>query len=42
MESDNLRHAYFTLWKAEDAVYELTETVIDWTDTGCTTAELRD
>lgn len=42
MESDNLRHAYFTLWKAEDAVYELTETVIDWTETGCTTAELRD
>lgn len=42
MERDNLRRAYFTLWKAEDEAYQIGEKVIDWTEMDFTTQELRD
>ena len=42
MENYNLRRAYFTLWKAEDATYKLGEQLIDWTETEFTTRELRE
>jgi hypothetical protein len=42
MERDNLRSAYFTLWKAEDATYKLSEQVLDWTETEFTTGDVRE